>query len=56
MMPHIARKLDRQSAAAIAALGRWAQYDSGGLERFLVDHPKPRLRQVLDAERLARLS
>jgi hypothetical protein len=30
--------------------------DSRGLERFLVEFPKPLLRQVLGAERLARLS
>lgn len=54
--PDIARRLDGQSAAAVSTLGRWANYDPAGLRRFFDDSPKPRLRQVLEAERVARQS
>lgn len=50
----LSERLVGQSATAIASMGRWADYDQEGLLKFLEEHPRPRLRQVLDAEKQAR--
>lgn len=52
--PDLGPRLEGQSAAAMAALGRWSGYDLAGLRRFLEGSEKPSLRQVLAAERAAR--